>query len=466
MTLSLFSLPPFALPHAFFSQVATLQEEADAAKAEADGLQRRLRRSSRPSRTAPGSADPAAVASATARLKQEYASKLAAAQRRAEILQQKQAEGERLLQLQRDNEGRVRAVEASLQRMTDERTRLAERLAQELKHKAALEHELTTLRKRTTDDSRRLVKLEARARQQAESLARKGSEVLALQDRVRQQSAPHGNTNRNTNTNTNAEQEDGSGKGVWLEAEVEIEVQRRLQAKQLQHDVTERERLKAEADAVARERNSLQMEKMRRSQAIGPDLLRISRRLEGVSQALLAEESKSTSQSTSKGGGGGHGVSDAATAKQRRAQLLAERDALVDDMRRLEENLEAEQLLEPQQEQQLIALSEHLQVVQAALDYREDVVSAAATERTKAQGERAPAAGRDAMAQRLARLDADECRSVALQFFERMVVQRMENAEAQAYCEELEVRRVRWGMGKEVQENDKRSYTVGKEREE
>jgi hypothetical protein len=378
-------------------------------------LQRQLARQ-RDKAASPGNDTRAVI-----QLKQEYETKLAAAQRRAEVLQKKQAEGEQLLQVQRVNQEKVKAVEASLTQMREKQTRLSERLGEELRIKAELERELAALRKKTAKDGHELVKLEARAKQQAESLVRQGTELRALKRRVRDQQGRVG-----------ADAGDRTTGKVWLAEEVEAEVQRRVAAQQLMRDREEAERLRAEQHAVERLRDSLQVEKLRRSQAVGPELLRVSRRLGGISQAIASETAGKDGREAA--------LSSQArqTSKARRAQLIAERATLTKELTRLQDQLEAEELLAPDQEQQLIILSEHLHVIQAALDYREDVVAQA--EAAATAPEAWPARQTNHMAQRLESLSMEECRKVALDLFERMISLRLQNAESQGYIEDLEVR--------------------------
>ena len=373
-------------------QVAAMARDVAATKKELSALRAQIKeRSGTPSE---------------ARLRKEYEAKLSAGRARIAALAKKQKDNEKMAKLQRTHAGRLRGLEGTVARMTKEQERLRDRLHVEAQDKAAMEKELLALRRQATQARQANNKLVSRTEAQETALARRGTELRDLQRRLR-----------------DAER----GIPVWQDSAIEAEVERRLDAARLEAEEAERDRLQREREVANMARDSLQIEKMRRSQHISSGILRASQRLDSVMGQLRARE-----QSLEQAG-------TAAAAPETRARLLQEIEELraakaahEAEIARLQSDTDEDRVLDASKEQRLVELTEHISVIDATLKYRNDSI---ARRRRRSlgggpstSGEADTGAGdrgrEDELASRIRALSAEECRGIVLDYFARIVALR------------------------------------------
>ncbi|KAK0136203.1 Kinesin-like protein KIF27 [Merluccius polli] len=141
--------------------------------------------------------------------------------------------------------------------------------------------------------------------------------------------------------------------GDWLEAEEERALQRRAELQELEAELKRREEMLQHREACLQQRSTLETKRLRSSQVLSQDLVRVSRRLQSLEEQL--------------GGGAVQaGQSRAVTTEE----LEKERDSLRERRDTLKTQLRDGEVLSTQEEHSLLELEEAVEALEAALDFK------------------------------------------------------------------------------------------------
>ncbi|CAL8237143.1 unnamed protein product [Boreogadus saida] len=140
--------------------------------------------------------------------------------------------------------------------------------------------------------------------------------------------------------------------GDWLEREEERALQQRAELQELEAELKRREEMLLRKEACLQQRSKLENKRLRSSQVLSQDLLRVSTRLESLEEQL--------------GGSGQAGHNRVVTAEE----LEKERDSLRKRRDILNTQLRDGKGLSTKEEHSMLELEEAIEVLEAALDFK------------------------------------------------------------------------------------------------
>uniref|UniRef100_A0A673Y8H1 Kinesin family member 27 n=1 Tax=Salmo trutta TaxID=8032 RepID=A0A673Y8H1_SALTR len=215
---------------------------------------------------------------------------------------------------------------------------------------------------------------------------------------------------------------------TWLEQEEERALQRRRGLQELEEELRHREEVLQHREACVQERKQLQIKRLRSSQALSQDLLRVSARLGALDQEL--EERGGVRRRLSSPAAGLCGVS--------MEELLKERESLRLRRDTLDTQLRDGRVLTPEEEHALLQLEEALEALDAAVEFKNRSIQ----ERQRELGDTSnPAHGDedDDIMRALRELPLPEASALLVKYFNKVVCLRESEQRLQLRCEELEL---------------------------
>ncbi|XP_038853135.1 kinesin-like protein KIF27 [Salvelinus namaycush] len=215
---------------------------------------------------------------------------------------------------------------------------------------------------------------------------------------------------------------------TWLEQEEERALQRRRGLQELEEELRHREEVLQHREACVQERKQLQIKRLRSSQALSQDLLRVSARLGALDQEL--EERGGVRRRLSSPAAGLCGVS--------MEELLKERESLRLRRDTLDTQLRNGRVLMPEEEHALLQLEEALEALDAAVEFKNRSIQ----ERQRELGDTSnPAHGDedDDIMRALRELPLPEASALLVKYFNKVVCLRESEQQLQLRCEELEL---------------------------
>ncbi|XP_009707953.1 PREDICTED: kinesin-like protein KIF7, partial [Cariama cristata] len=239
---------------------------------------------------------------------QEYRTRVAAAQSKARVLCKKKQATERLVSLSAQSEKRVQELERNIELMRRQQGQLQRRLREESEQKRRLE---TEVNKR----QHRVKKIEEQKK--------------------------------------------------WLDMEMDKVLEQRRALDELEDELRKREAIVAKKEALLQERNGLESKRLRSSQALTDDIVRVSSRLERLEKEL-----------TEKNGQLRHGSAhDQQQIRQEINNLRQEKDQLLKQRLELDNKLRQGTLLSPEEERILFQLDEAIEALDAAIEYKNESIT-------------------------------------------------------------------------------------------
>ncbi|XP_071014801.1 kinesin-like protein KIF27 [Oncorhynchus clarkii lewisi] len=220
--------------------------------------------------------------------------------------------------------------------------------------------------------------------------------------------------------------EEKSERRTWLEQEEERALQRRRGLQELEEELRHREEVLQQREACVQERKQLQIKRLRSSQALSQDLLRVSARLGALDQEL--EERGGVRRRLSSPAAGLCGVS--------MEELLKERESLRLRRDTLDTQLRDGRVLTPEEEHALLQLEEALEALDAAVEFKNRSIQ----ERQSELGDTSnPAHEDDDIMRALRELPLPEASALLVKYFNKVVCLRESEQRLQLRCEELEL---------------------------
>ncbi|KFO88157.1 Kinesin-like KIF7, partial [Buceros rhinoceros silvestris] len=281
---------------------------------------------------------------------QEYRTRVAAAQSKARVLCKKKQATERLVSLSAQSEKRVQELERNIQLMRRQQSQLQRRLREESEQKRRLETEVNKRQHRVKE-------LELKHEQHQKILRIKTEEIAAFQRKRRSGS--------NGSVISLEQQQKIEEQKKWLDTEMDKVLEQRRALDELEDELRKREAIVVKKEALLQEKNGLENKRLRSSQALTDDIVRVSSRLEHLEKEL-----------TEKNGQLRHGSAhNQQQIRQEINNLRQEKDQLLKQRLELDNKLRQGTLLSPEEERILFQLDEAIEALDAAIEYKNESIT-------------------------------------------------------------------------------------------
>ncbi|EPY82404.1 kinesin family member 27 isoform 3-like protein [Camelus ferus] len=214
----------------------------------------------------------------------------------------------------------------------------------------------------------------------------------------------------------------------WLDEEVEKVLNQRQELEMLEEDLKKREAIVSKKEALLQEKSHLENKKLRSSQALNTDSLKIATRLNLLDQELSEKNvqlQSSTSEEKIK-------ISEQVQALQKEKDQLQRRRDSVD------EKLKNGSMLSPEEEHVLFQLEEGIEALEAAIEYKnEGIQSRQKSLRASFQNLSHSEAN---VLEKLICLNPVEIRAILLRYFNKVVNLREAERKLQLQNEEIKMK--------------------------
>ncbi|XP_031979345.1 kinesin-like protein KIF7 isoform X2 [Corvus moneduloides] len=329
-----------ALNRQYSRKISELEQEAEQVRTELSDSQKQLQELEGKEPWDPGEK----------RKLQEYRTRVAAAQSKAQVLCRKKQATERLVSLSAQSEKRVQELERNIQLMRRQQGQLQRRLREESEQKRRLETEVHK-------GQHRVKELELKHEQHQKILRIKTEEIAAFQRKRRSGS--------NGSVISLEQQQKIEEQKKWLDMEMDKVLEQRRALDELEDELRKREAIVAKKEALLQEKNGLESKRLRSSQALTDDIVRVSSRLEHLEKEL-----------SEKNGQLRHGSAhDQQQIRQEINSLRQEKDQLLKQRLELDNKLRQGTLLSPEEERILFQLDEAIEALDAAIEYKNESIT-------------------------------------------------------------------------------------------
>ncbi|XP_037365893.1 LOW QUALITY PROTEIN: kinesin-like protein KIF7 [Talpa occidentalis] len=343
---------------------------------------------------------------------QEFRKRVAAAQSQVQVLREKKQATERLASLSAQSKKRLQELERNVQLMRQQQGQLQRRLREETEQKRRLEAEMSKRQHRVKE-------LELKHEQQQKILKIKTEEIAAFQRKRRSGS--------NGSVVSLEQQQKIEEQKKWLDQEMEKVLQQRRALEELGVELHKREAILAKKEALMQEKTGLESKRLRSSQALNEDIVRVSSRLEHLEKEL-SEKSGQLRQGS------------AQTQQQIRGEidtLRQEKDSLLKQRLEIDGKLRQGSLLSPEEERTLFQLDEAIEALDAAIEYKNEAITS--RQRVlRASASLLSQCEMNLMA-KLSYLSSSETRALLCKYFDKVVTLREEQHQQQVAFSELEM---------------------------
>ncbi|XP_048360638.1 kinesin-like protein KIF27 isoform X3 [Sphaerodactylus townsendi] len=344
-----------------------------------------------------------------ARLQKEFRKKMDAAKLKVQDLQRKQQNTKKLASLSTQNEKHVTELEQNVRRMKNQQAQLQKRLQEESQTKKSLEAEIQ-------QGQKQIKELQQKTEQQEKILKLKDEEIAVF---------------KRKNSSVPPQQlQQLEEKKKWLDEELEKILQQRQELANLEEDLKRRETIISKKEMLIQEKNHLEIKKLRSSQALNSDSLKLSAHLNMLDQELCNKNIRLQSSSSDEQG---KILEEVQFLQKEKDQLLRRRNSV-------DEKLKNGRVLSPEEEHLLFQLEEGIDALEAAIAYKNESIQnhknlLRASSQILSQNE-ANVIGK------LVSLSATDLQSILLKYFNKVVSLRESERQLQLQTEELRMRMV------------------------
>uniref|UniRef100_A0A5S6NU99 Torsin-4A n=1 Tax=Xenopus tropicalis TaxID=8364 RepID=A0A5S6NU99_XENTR len=384
-------------------KISELENEAEQIRAEVSESQRQLLELE-----GKASRDPAEKCKL-----QEYRKKIAAAESKVQVLNEKKQATEKLVSLSAQSERRIEELEKNIQQMKQQQCQLQRKLKEETEQKRRLESEM---QKR----SHRVKELELKHEQQQKVLRIKTEEIAAFQRKRRSGS--------NGSVISLEQQQKIEEQKKWLDSEIDKVLEQRRSLNELEEELHKREGILLKKEALQQEKNDLEIKRLRSSQALSNDIVRVSSRIEDLEKEL-SEKNGQLRQ------GSAH---DQQRIRDEINNLRQEKDLLLKQRVDIDDKLRQGNLLSAEEERILFQLDEAIEALDAAIEYKNESIT---------RRQRVLRASASLLSQcemnlmaKLSYLSSSETRALLCKYFDKVVTLREEEHKLQIAFSELEMK--------------------------
>uniref|UniRef100_A0A8D1M7Z3 Kinesin motor domain-containing protein n=1 Tax=Sus scrofa TaxID=9823 RepID=A0A8D1M7Z3_PIG len=261
------------------------------------------------------------------------------------VLQKKQQNSKKLASLSIQNEKRANELEQNVDHMKYQKVQLQKRLREENEKRKQLDAEIKR-------DQQKIKELQLKTEQEeGQQLKAEDSDAFKMKRRK----GSFGSIDQ-------LQKLDEQKK--WLDEEVEKVLNQRQELEELEEDLKKREAIVSKKEALLQEKSHLESKKLRSSQALNTDSLKISTRLNLLDQELSEKNvqlQSSTAEEKIK-------ISEQVQALQKEKDQLQRRRNSVD------EKLKNGSVLSPEEEHVLFQLEEGIEALEAAIEYKNESI--------------------------------------------------------------------------------------------
>nr|XP_009942114.1 PREDICTED: kinesin-like protein KIF7 [Opisthocomus hoazin] len=329
-----------ALNRQYCQKISELEQEAEQVRAELSDSQKQLQELEGKEPWDPGEK----------RKLQEYRTRVAAAQSKARVLCKKKQATERLVSLSAQSEKRVQELERNIELMRRQQGQLQRRL----RGGGGAE-------RRTASPGSQLLlpvqELELKHEQHQKILRIKTEEIAAFQRKLRSGS--------NGSVISLEQQQKIEEQKKWLDMEMDKVLEQRRALDELEDELRKREAIVAKKEAQLQEKNGLESKRLRSSQALTDDIVRVSSRLEHLEKELTEKNGQLRHSS----------AHDQQQIRQEINNLRQEKDQLLKQRLELDNKLRQGTLLSPEEERILFQLDEAIEALDAAIEYKNESIT-------------------------------------------------------------------------------------------
>uniref|UniRef100_A0A674JQE5 Kinesin family member 27 n=1 Tax=Terrapene triunguis TaxID=2587831 RepID=A0A674JQE5_9SAUR len=343
-----------------------------------------------------------------AKLQKEFRKKMDAAKLKVQVLQKKQQDTKKLASLSTQNEKRATELEQTVNHMRHQQAQLQKRLREESEKKKILEAEIAR-------DQQQIKELQLKTEQQQKILKLKNEEIAAFKK-------------KKNSAGTSQQLQKQEEQRKWLDEELEKILHQYQELAELEEDLKKREAIINKKEALLQEKSHLEIKKLRSSQALNKDSLKLFTRLSMLDKELC---DKSVQLQTSASEEKRQILQEVQVLQKERDQLLRRRNSV-------DEKLKDGRVLSPEEEHVLFQLEEGIEALEAAIDYKNENIqnrqlSLRGSSQILTQSE-ANVMGK------LVSLSATELRAILFKYFNKVVSLREAERKLQLQTEELEMR--------------------------
>ncbi|XP_040272964.1 kinesin-like protein KIF27 [Bufo bufo] len=341
-----------------------------------------------------------------AKLQKDFRKKMEAAKLKMQALQKKQQDTKRLVNISAQNEKCASDLEQNIQNMRQQQAQLQKKLKEESDVKKKLELAVQK-------DQQQIKELQLKNEQQQKMLKLKNEEIAAIRRRKSTPSIPD-------QLQLKLEEQK-----KWLDEEVEKVLKERQALSELEEDLKKREESVAKLEGMLKEKGHLEIKKLRSSQALNSDILKLSTRLHALENELTDKSEKLHSSNSE----------EQKKVSEEVKVLQKERDHLLQKRDSLDEKLKNGTVLSPEEEHFLFQLEEGIEALEAAIEYKNECIQS--RQQALKDSSQILSQSEANVVEKFSSLSASETRSVLIKYFNKVVNLRETERKLQIHAEEL-----------------------------
>ncbi|KAM9250852.1 kinesin-like protein KIF27 [Cariama cristata] len=380
-------------------KITKLEQESEQAKMELAETQKRLQElESKELRDIPEKA----------KLQKEFRKKMDAAKLKVQALQKKQQDTKNLASLSNQSERQATELEQNVAQMKHQQTQLQKRLREESEKKKQLEAEIQR-------DQQQIKELQLKMEQQQKILKLKDKEIAAFKKK------------KNNSVGTSQKLQKLEERKKWLDEEMERILQQHQQLAELEEDLKKREAIVAKKEALLQEKSHLEIKKLRSSQALNKDSMKLSTRLSMLDQELCDKGMQLQGSTTE----------DKTDILEKIQVLQTERDQLLRRRNSVDEKLKDGKVLSTEEEHVLFQLEEGIEALEAAIDYKNESIQ---NRQHLLRSSQILSQSENNVIGKLVSLSAAELRAIIFKYFNKIVGLRESERKLQLQIEEQEMK--------------------------
>ncbi|XP_056369120.1 kinesin-like protein KIF27 isoform X2 [Oenanthe melanoleuca] len=344
-------------------------------------------------------------------LQKECQKKMEAAKLKVQTLQKKQQDTKNLASLSKQSEREARELEQKVAQMKHQQSQIQKKLCEESEKKKQLEAELQ-------QDQQQIKELQLKMEQQQKILKLKDKEIAAFKKK------------KNNTVGTPQKLQKLEQQKKWLDEEMERILQQHQQLAELEEDLKKREAIVAKKEALLQEKSHLEIKKLRSSQALNKDSMKLSTRLSMLDQELC-DKSMQLQGSTTE---------DKSDILEKIQALQMERDQLLRRRDSMDEKMKDGKVLSTEEEHILFQLEEGIEALVAAIDYKNESIHN--RQHLLRSSSQSLSQSKHNVIGKLVSLTAAELRAIIISYFNKIVGLRESERKLKVQIEEQEMKSI------------------------
>uniref|UniRef100_A0A8C3DGA9 Kinesin family member 27 n=1 Tax=Corvus moneduloides TaxID=1196302 RepID=A0A8C3DGA9_CORMO len=344
-------------------------------------------------------------------LQKECQKKMEAAKLKVQTLQKKQQDTKSLASLSNQSEREARELEQKVAQMKHQQSQIQKRLCEESEKKKQLEAELQ-------QDQQQIKELQLKMEQQQKILKLKDKEIAAFKKK------------NNNSVGAPQKLQKLEEQKKWLDEEMERILQQHQQLAELEEDLKKREAIVAKKEVLLQEKSQLEIKKMRSSQALNKDSMKLSTRLSMLDQELCNKSMQLQGSTTE----------DKSDILEKIQILPMERDQLLRRRNSMDEKLKDDKVLSTEEEHVLFQLEEGIEALVAAIDYKNESIHN--RQHLLRSSSQSLSQSKHNVIGKLVSLSAAELRAIIISYFNKIVGLRESERKLQVQIEEQEMKSI------------------------